>query len=110
LREVVWQMHTAADVRCTGAHATLSLKDNSGRAYRLYAWVLAPAGVTFGVEPAEQPPPQPPDSKDCGDPDSLPEIRKLVVRLKDLSAPTRLTVVLSPDEERPRHVFEPPPP
>ena len=79
--EVVWQMHTRAEVKTDKNRAALSLKGK-----RLGAEILEPAGAVFEVAGANPPPPQA----------QQPDVRKLVVRLpekvKELRLVVRLTV------------------
>jgi hypothetical protein len=108
LDSVVWQMHTTAEISLAGNHAVLTLKDEAGSVYHLFAWMTAPLDALFTVETAEQPPPIPATGRDCTGPDPAPNVRKLVARFRGIAKPTRLAVVLSPDSRLPSPLHLPP--
>ncbi len=78
--EVVWGMHTRAEIAVDGARATLTQKGQT-----LQAQILAPAGATFASQDVTIPPPQHPS----------PGVRKLTVRLPAVTS-TRLVILLTP--------------
>ena len=82
--DVVWTMHTPADVRLDGARATLRLRDRY-----LFARILEPAGAWFSVMPASAPPPQ---AGNQG-------IVRLVVRVPERVTGARLAVLFSPSRD-----------
>ena len=106
LEQVDWQMHTTAQIDCSGRRAILTIAEDGGAQSRLYAWVFGPADVVFVTEVVHQPPPEPAVGLDCG-PDPINGVRKLVARLTKVRKATRITVVLSPDPRPPRRVFSP---
>src|SRR5262249_40955861 len=81
--EVVWGMHTKAEVAvdASGQRAVLSLGGQF-----LEALLLAPAGAKFAVQPVAIPAPQ----------KAAPGVKKLVVRLPDKTASVRLSLLLAP--------------
>jgi len=83
--ELVWQMHTRADVHLGGSTATLS-KDGK----ILTARILQPESAVFDVMPASPSPPESPN----------PDVRKLVVRLQIPLGETRLAVLLTPGKQK----------
>ncbi len=81
--EALWGMVTAAEVKCEGAKATLTLKGKT-----LQARILSPEGATFdtvSTQPAE------PQKQNEG-------TRKLVVRLAGPVTEARIAVLLTPGE------------
>ena len=80
--EVTWAMTTDADISVEKeGTAKLTLKGKT-----LVARVLSPAGATFGVESAEQKPPQKTNKG----------VRRLIVRLPNAKDSVRVAVLLSP--------------
>lgn len=80
--EVTWAMTTDADITVEKEGiAKLALKGKT-----LMARVLSPAGATFGVESAEQEPPQKANKG----------VRRLLVRLPNAKDSVRVAVLLSP--------------
>ncbi|MFQ6133427.1 MAG: heparinase II/III family protein [Armatimonadota bacterium] len=79
--EVVWAMHTKAQIAPAGAAATLSLGDA-----RVLARIVEPTGAEFQVLSANPPRPQA----------QQPDVRKLAVSLEADGGTTRLAVLLSP--------------
>jgi len=79
--EVVWGMHTKAQIAPAGATATLSL----GEA-RMLARIAEPAGARFEVLSANPPPPQA----------QQPDVHKLAIRVQAQAGQTRIVVLLSP--------------
>lgn len=79
--EVIWNMHTLAQVRVDGRDAVLTLGGEE-----LRARVVSPEGATFTVEEVDLPKPQRP----------TPGLRRLRVRLPAASGDVRLVVVLRP--------------
>jgi hypothetical protein len=79
--EVVWRLHTKANVEASGNRATLTL----GKA-KLEARVLWPEGGRFTIAAASAPAPQA----------QQPNVRALVVRLPAQAGEVRLTVLLTP--------------
>jgi hypothetical protein len=77
--EVVWQMHTKAEVKPEKNRAVLSLNGK-----RLGAEILEPAGAVFEVAGANPPPPQAQQA----------DVRKLVVRLPEKVKDVRIVVRL----------------
>ncbi len=75
--EVVWGMHTEADVACDGTRAVLA---RDGK--RLGARIVEPAGAVFETRSAKPPPPENPNEG----------ITKLAVRLPEKVADLRLVV------------------
>jgi hypothetical protein len=82
--EIVWTMHTPAEISLDGPRATLRLRDR-----HLVARILEPAGAHFAVLPASPPPPQ---AQNQG-------IVKLVVRLPGRVPGAHIAVVLSPSRD-----------
>lgn len=82
--EIVWAMHTKAEVKLAGHAATLTLGDA-----HLQARILWPAGAKFEVVSAEQEPPQ----------NANKGVRKLVIRMPKASGATRIAVLLTPYRE-----------
>jgi hypothetical protein len=82
--DIVWAMHTEADVKLEGELAVLSL----GKA-RLQARILQPAGAKFEVASADPPPPQAQN----------PKVKKLIVRLPGSTGEIRLAILLSPQSQ-----------
>jgi hypothetical protein len=81
---VEWGMHTRAAVEVQGRRAILTQR---GR--RLRAEILAPPEALFTCAPVTPPPPQKP----------APGVSKLLVRLPEKTAQTRLAILLSPEPE-----------
>lgn len=79
--DVLWAMHTRAEVAADGNRAVLT----QGGA-TLEAWLLTPPGARFTVEPVTIPAPQRPSSG----------VRKLLVRLPDKVTATQIAVLLTP--------------
>jgi len=87
--EVVWAMHTRADVKLGGGTADLTLDD-----VHLRARILSPAGATFEVVSAAQPPPQNPNKG----------VQKLLIRVPVKPGSTQIAVLLSPYRDAPPDV------
>lgn len=77
--ELVWNMHTPAEISLDGASATLT----QGEA-RLRARILSPEGAYFDIRSATPPPPENPNTG----------IRKLIVRFPEKLKSVRLAVLL----------------
>jgi hypothetical protein len=75
--DLVWQMHTSADVRVDRNAARLKLGDRE-----LIATIVSPQDAKFEVQPVNPPPPQKQD----------PSVKKLIIRFDQLAAPTRIVV------------------
>lgn len=91
--EVWWFMHTGAAVTCDGATATLV---QNGR--RLTARLLAPAGASFEVLPAEPLPTSPHPARQQEKRGPVKKPVKLAVHLPAASSP-RIAVLFSPEAE-----------
>lgn len=81
--EVVWSMHTRAEIALDPDGTTAAL---SREGKTLHVHLLSPAGARFSAEEVTIPPPQ----------RSLEGERKLLVRLSAKTAQTRIVVALSP--------------
>ena len=94
LSVVVWQMHTAAHVGLSGAIAALiyPAKGDSDESPRLCLRIIGPEGAAWSLRSAAPSEPQG-QNPNAG-------IAKLVVRLKEVVQPLRLSVLLSPDADR----------
>jgi hypothetical protein len=79
--EVLWQMHTAAEIMVNGSEATLRLGEKT-----VMARVLEPEGAAFAEASAHPPAPQNPNDG----------VRKLVVRLPEKVKSARVVVLLTP--------------
>ncbi|MFH1717960.1 MAG: heparinase II/III family protein [Planctomycetota bacterium] len=80
--ELVWAMTTDADISLTKlGTASLKLKGKE-----LIARILSPTGAAFGIESAEQ---QPPQKTNRG-------VRRLIVKLPETSGNVRVAILLSP--------------
>jgi hypothetical protein len=77
--DLVWQMHTRAEIAVQGQRAALRQGDKT-----LTATICSPAEAAFEVLPASPPPPQA----------QQPDVRKLAIRLKLPAGDTRLAVTL----------------
>jgi len=89
--DLVWTMHTAAEVAVGGASAALTL---DGRT--MHARILSPEGAEFATASAD---PGPPQRRNEG-------VTRLVIRLPKTSS-VRLAVVLSPDAGAPLGALSP---
>jgi hypothetical protein len=90
--DVVWAMHTPAEIELAGNEALLSQGE-----WRVKAEILEPAGANFEVTEADPPQPQA----------QQPNIRKLLVRLPRAVGELRQAVLLSPypaDSEPPAEI------
>ncbi len=91
--EVVWNLHTRAQIAQHDGRAMLS----QGSA-RLEARILEPAGAQFEVISASAPPPQA----------QQPDVRNLIVRVPARAAETRIAVLFAaPDGSSPNLSLEP---
>lgn len=85
--EILWSMHTQAQIQCEGRQATLRIGEKS-----LKASLLAPEGAVFESGPAAADPPQDPNTG----------IFKLMVRLRgEADSPITICVQLTPQTEVP---------
>lgn len=84
--EIVWTMHTRANVKADGAKALLELNSKS-----LHAQILSPGEACFEVQEVNLAPPQ----------RSSKGLRKLLVRLPAPVSRAQLAVLLTPGETMP---------
>ena len=103
--DVMWFMHTAADVTLDGATATLTL---DGR--KLTARILSPSNATFRVLPAgplpTSPQPKRQQEKGPGSHGNSKSVRKLAIQL-DAVTDLTLAVLLTPDDKAPSPTVQP---
>jgi hypothetical protein len=78
--DLVWTMHTPAEISASGRTAQLKLGDEV-----LECNLLEPAGASFAVLPANPPPPE----------RQQPEIKRLTIRVNNATR-TRIVVLLTP--------------
>jgi hypothetical protein len=78
--DVAWQMHTRADVKAEGTHATLTQNGKT-----LHAYLQSPPDAKFEVLPVD---PASPNAKNPG-------VKKLAVRVKT-AGPVRISVLFDP--------------
>jgi hypothetical protein len=82
--DVVWAMHTRAELSLDGATATLAQGGKS-----LTARILSPQGAQFATESAD---PGPPQARNEG-------VTKLMVRMTGVTGEARLAILLTPDRD-----------
>jgi hypothetical protein len=94
LSDVVWSMHTRAEVSCEGRHARLTARGGNGSGdVVLHAWLQGGDGAVFEAGPAGPVTPL----VACGMQESRnPDVARLTVNLGRITVPTRLLVRLSP--------------
>lgn len=94
LSSVVWQMHTTAHVGLSGVIAALiyPAKEDSDESPRICLRIVGPEGAAWSLRSAAPSEPQG-QNPDTG-------IAKLIVRLKEVEQPMRVSVLLSPDADR----------
>lgn len=91
--EIVWGMHTPAEIRIDGPTATLTQGVET-----VYATIISPANAKF--ESAVAKPPQPEENQNRG-------INKLIVRLPEKLTDARLAVLLQPGAKSKASNLEP---
>jgi hypothetical protein len=82
---VIWAMHTAAEVELHDGRATLTQHADGREPATIEATILAPPGARFELLPCNPPPPQ----------GQQPNVRKLAVALKGITGPTRIAVLFA---------------
>lgn len=91
--EVLWSLHTKAEVTCGGGSATLDQKSVGGTSRRLRASVSGVDGV--GFECTHAGPPQ--LLQACGAKETAPDgVQRLFIKFDAVHAATQLVVTLSP--------------
>ena len=83
--QVVWQVHTKADIELQGDRAVLSQHGE-----KLTARILSPAEAKFSVQAANPPPPE----------RQNPEVRKLVIEFAPRRGLVRLAVLFVPGNDK----------